>query len=74
MTSTTEAELKSLADDIGVELGRKRNDVVEVYINKQVGKRSFTLGKFGAHEIVSGKNADELYGRGRAFLEGLRFQ
>lgn len=74
MTSTTAAELKSLAQDIGFELSAKRNDIVEVYIGRQEGKRSFHLGKFGAHEIVKGKNANELYDRGRAFLEGLRFQ
>jgi hypothetical protein len=74
MTRTTELELKSLAGDISVELSNKRNDIVDVYIGRQEGKRSFHLGKFGAHEIVKGKNADELYARGQAFLEGLRFQ
>jgi len=74
MTSTKEAELKSLAQDIAHELNAKRNDMVEVYIGRQGGKRTFHLGKFGAHEIVKGKNAAELHDRGRAFLDGLRFQ
>lgn len=74
MTSTTEAELKSLAQDIAFELSAKRNDIVEVYIGRQEGKRTFHLGRFGAHEIVKGKNANELHERGRAFLDGLRFQ
>ena len=74
MTSTTETELKCLAQDIAFELSTKRNDIVEVFIGRQEGKRTFHLGKFGAHEIVKGKNATELYERGRAFLDGLRFQ
>ena len=74
MASTTEAELRSLAQDIAFEISAKRNEVVEVYIRKQIGLRSFTLGKFGAHEIVRGKTATELYDRGRAFLAGLRFR
>lgn len=74
METTTEDELEGLAKAIAIEISAKRDDMVDVYITRRRDKCSFHLGRWGADEIVKGKNAADLSELGHAFLDGLRFQ